>query len=232
MSLELGSAVAQPIVLVYRQIVPKLSARVRDERRRHIEISAWRCFSRNGFHATSMDDVIAETGMSSSAVYRYFRSKDDLIAAAADEALARMRDALANLSEQDPPPSPKEVTNALVAALDRQTSAAEYDMSRITIQAWGEALRRPELRRRSVDFYAEVRAQLTSLAKAWQSNGRQLSNADAKAAASVLFALMPGLIIAHHLSEPLTARELLAGIDVLANVVAPTEPPPASRTRR
>ncbi|MDT5029705.1 MAG: hypothetical protein QOE61_6770 [Micromonosporaceae bacterium] len=165
-----------------------------------------------------MDDIIAETGMSSSAVYRYFRSKDDLIAAAADEALTLVRDALAHLGEQDPPPSPKEVLNALVASLDRQASAPDYDLSRITIQAWGEALRRPELHERSVAFYAEVRAHLTTLAKAWQSSGRKLPKADAEAAASVLFALMPGLIISRHLSEPLTARQLLAGIDVIANV--------------
>jgi AcrR family transcriptional regulator len=169
-----------------------------------------------------MDDIIAETGMSSSAVYRYFRSKDDLIAAAADEALTLIRDTMAHLGEQDPPPSPKEVLSALVASLDRQANAAEdYDLSRITIQAWGEALRRPELHQRSADFYTEVRAHLTKLAKAWQSNGRRLPKAQAEAAAAVLFALMPGLIIAHHLSEPLTAQQLLAGIDVIANV-APT----------
>ena len=74
--------------------MPRLSEQRREERRRHILTSAWGCFSRNGFHATSMDDVIAATGMSSSAVYRYFRSKDELIAAAADEGLALVRDLL------------------------------------------------------------------------------------------------------------------------------------------
>jgi AcrR family transcriptional regulator len=39
-----------------------------------------------------MDDVIAATGMPSSAIYRFFRSKDDLIDAVADEALALIRD--------------------------------------------------------------------------------------------------------------------------------------------
>jgi AcrR family transcriptional regulator len=198
--------------------VPRLSDHTRAERQRHIEVSAWKCFSRNGFHATSMDDIIAETGMSSSAVYRYFRSKDDLIAAAADEALVLVRDALTHLAEQDPPPSPQEVLKALVASLERQTTAADYDLSRITIQAWGESLRRPDLHERSVDFYTEVRARLTTLAKKWQSHDRRLSNTDAEAAASVLFALMPGLIVAHHFSEPLTAKKLLAGVDVIANV--------------
>jgi AcrR family transcriptional regulator len=53
-----------------------------------------------------MDDVIAETGMSSSAVYRYFRSKDELIDAAADESLTLLRDLFDRLLEQRPTPSP------------------------------------------------------------------------------------------------------------------------------
>jgi len=60
------------------------------QRRQHILTSAWRCFSRDGFHATSMDDIIAATGMSSSAVYRYFRSKEEIIRASAEEGVVRV----------------------------------------------------------------------------------------------------------------------------------------------
>jgi len=48
--------------------MPRLSDTTRAQRRQHILTSAWGCFSRDGFHATSMDDIIAATGMSSSAV--------------------------------------------------------------------------------------------------------------------------------------------------------------------
>ena len=54
--------------------MPRLSTELFAQRRQHVLTSAWQCFSRDGFHATSMDDIIAATGMSSSAVYRYFRS--------------------------------------------------------------------------------------------------------------------------------------------------------------
>jgi hypothetical protein len=50
--------------------MPRVSDKTREQRRQHILTSAWRCFSRDGFHATSIEDVIAATGMSSSAVYR------------------------------------------------------------------------------------------------------------------------------------------------------------------
>ena len=60
-------------------VMPRLSEQTRAQRRQHILTSAWTCFSRDGFHATSMDQVIAQTGMSSSAVYRYFGSKEEII---------------------------------------------------------------------------------------------------------------------------------------------------------
>lgn len=53
--------------------MPRLSEKTRADRRQHILTSAWKCCSRNSFHATSIAEVIAETGMSSSAAYRYFR---------------------------------------------------------------------------------------------------------------------------------------------------------------
>ena len=72
--------------------MPRLSEKTREKRRQHILTSAWRCFSRDGFHATSIEDVIAATGMSSSAVYRYFRSKEEIIRASAEIGVARVGD--------------------------------------------------------------------------------------------------------------------------------------------
>ena len=72
--------------------MPRLSDKTRQQRRQHILTSAWRCFSRDGFHATSIEDVIAATGMSSSAVYRYFRSKEEIIRASAETGVERVGD--------------------------------------------------------------------------------------------------------------------------------------------
>jgi TetR/AcrR family transcriptional regulator, transcriptional repressor of aconitase len=61
--------------------MPKVSQQYRDARREHILNSARRCFMRDGFHATSMQDLVAEAGLSAGAVYRYFASKDEMIVA-------------------------------------------------------------------------------------------------------------------------------------------------------
>src|ERR1700759_3170484 len=65
--------------------MPKVTQQYRPARRAQILDSARRCFLRDGFHSTSMQDLFAEAGLSSGAVYRYFPSKDDVIIAIAAE---------------------------------------------------------------------------------------------------------------------------------------------------
>ncbi|WP_280377146.1 TetR/AcrR family transcriptional regulator [Nocardia wallacei] len=48
-------------------------------RREAIVRAATAAFARDGYHATSMADIAAEVGISSTAVYRHFRGKQDLL---------------------------------------------------------------------------------------------------------------------------------------------------------
>lgn len=63
-----------------------------DARRRQILDGASICFARNGFHATSMQDVLKEADLSAGAVYRYFSGKEELIAAIVGEVLSLVRE--------------------------------------------------------------------------------------------------------------------------------------------
>jgi len=56
-----------------------------DERRARILDAARTCFSRAGFHRTSMQEICAEAKMSPGGLYRYFASKDAIIEAIAEE---------------------------------------------------------------------------------------------------------------------------------------------------
>ena len=63
--------------------MPKISGAKRDQKRRQILDAALACFSENGFHQTSMADVVGRSKLSHGAVYLYFPAKDDIIAALA-----------------------------------------------------------------------------------------------------------------------------------------------------
>lgn len=200
--------------------MPRLSEELREERRRHILISAWSCFSRNGFHVTSMDDIIAATGMSSSAVYRYFRSKDDLIDAAADEALVLVRDLFDQLLERRPTPTPAEVIQAMLAGVGTRTSNPDYDLTRIAIQAWGEALRRPELGKHTRSFYLSAQEKLAELSARWRAEGVVPEETDDAQLATVLMSLMPGILVGHNLVAEVSADHLIGGLASLGMALA------------
>jgi AcrR family transcriptional regulator len=196
--------------------MPKLSDSTRESRRRHVMVSAWKCFSRQGFQSTTMDEIIAETGMSSSSVYRYFAGKDELIGSAAEESLTTTRAVLNELRQRRPVAGPRETLDAIVGALHRQIDQPDYDLSKITVNAWVEALRRPEMHERAYRFYRETHKTLVQLARLWQSEGLVATGGDPTAIADLFIALMPGMIVIHHLYKPASATRLADGMVAFA----------------
>ena len=199
--------------------MPRLSDKTREQRRQHILTSAWRCFSRDGFHAASIDDVIAATGMSSSAVYRYFRSKEEIIRASAEIGVARVRDIYVALLERDPCPTPAATLAVLVDELHARTDNPDYDMTRVALQTWAEALRDPVLHEHARASYREAQADIIELAARWRDAGYIPADADTNAVAATLFSLMHGLIVMHHLVDDVGADTLLRGLSPLGAAI-------------
>ena len=202
--------------------MPRLSDKTRAQRRQHILTSAWTCFSRGGFHTTSMDQVIAATGMSARAVYRYFGSKEEIIRASAEEGITRVRDIFSGLLDRDLIPSPAETLALLVAELRSRTTNPDYDMTRLALQTWAEALRDPVLHEHARASYRDALYQIAVLTARWRDAGYIPPNADTNAAAATLFTLMHGLIVMHHLVDDVPADALRNGLSLLgAAVIGP-----------
>jgi AcrR family transcriptional regulator len=206
--------------------MPRLSDTTRAQRRQHILTSAWRCFSRDGFHATSMDDIIGATGMSSSAVYRYFRSKEEIVRASAEEGIGNVRQIFVDLLDRDACPDPAETLTHLVAELHRRTDNPDYDMTRLALQTWAEALRDPVLHHRVRQQYLDALEHAAELAQRWRDNGYLPPDADTKAVARSLFSIMQGLIVMHHVVDDIPAGALRTGVALLGS--ATRTPPPTA----
>jgi TetR/AcrR family transcriptional regulator, cholesterol catabolism regulator len=82
--------------------VAKESAPPQRRREQILEIAA-RLFQK-GFRATSLDHVAAEMGVTRPALYYYFRSKEDLLAAIYDRAVGVLIDRAAALFAEELPP--------------------------------------------------------------------------------------------------------------------------------
>jgi AcrR family transcriptional regulator len=64
------------------------------DRREQILEAAMLCFAKRGFHQASMHDISAEAGISVGLIYRYFKNKEEVIAAIATEHKKHIADLL------------------------------------------------------------------------------------------------------------------------------------------
>lgn len=70
-------------------MAPKMPEDYRAARRDQILNAAAECFLEKGFHGTTMQDIFEKSGLSAGAVYNYFKSKDDIVAAISETSRVR-----------------------------------------------------------------------------------------------------------------------------------------------
>jgi AcrR family transcriptional regulator len=173
--------------------MPKVSEAHLAGRRRQILAAAMACFAREGFHRATMQHIVAEAGLSPGAIYRYFRSKEQIVETLARERHEEERALLQRaLASPDPMAGLRQLGREL---LGRLADPAERERRRVGIQLWAEALRHPRilrLVRRGVD---EPRALLSRLVARAQARGDVAKVVDPDAAARALIALFQGFVL-------------------------------------
>ena len=197
-----------------------------DARRQQILDAAAACFARNGFHATSMPDIFAATGLSSGAVYRYFPSKQAIIEALAESVMGPALIALHDAASVEPALSVPEIIDLihdqLVTIPDSNGSAA------LVVQVWAEAARSPDTLRSQRNIGAELHAALTTLIDRMP----HVPPGDSSDAAWALMALSMGTFVCQNLLQdtPSPTAGLVDHLHTLLSV--PTEPSPHRSARR
>lgn len=162
--------------------MPKVTQKYLDTQRERIVNAARRCFLRDGFHATSMQTVLADAGVSAGTFYRYFASKDDVILAIAEE----------NLRDVVPLTEATSAGAAIAEVLE--TARSDHDTG-IALLVWAEALRNPALARRLSELLARMRDDLTELVREHQNNGDLPAGTSAEALAATLISIVPGYVL-------------------------------------
>jgi AcrR family transcriptional regulator len=196
--------------------MPRVSQQYRDARRREILEAAGRCFAENGFHSTSMQDFFEASGLSAGLVYRYFRSKDELIATLAAEALEQLHASVEEAIAAGERPGTEEVLVRLLRTIDELDQRER--IARVAVQVWGEALVNPAV---GSAFTAEIErllAALERLVRAAQADGQLDRDLDPVYAARALYSILPGFLLQRALDPALdaagyqqAARALVAG---------------------
>jgi TetR/AcrR family transcriptional regulator, transcriptional repressor of aconitase len=190
--------------------MPRVSDEHLEMRRDQILDAARICFSRKGFHQSSMQDVIRESGLSAGAIYRYFKSKDEIIAALATRTASSFDDVFEELATQDPLPPLEEILGRYAAAVVAQ--AGEDGAIRLAPHAWSAALAAPELISSARIPLTDLRATLVKVAERMKKEGTLPADSDPGAVGATLLCLVPGFVIQYLLLGDIDARTLRDGI--------------------
>jgi AcrR family transcriptional regulator len=165
----------------------------KENRRQEILAAALRCFARNGFHSTTIADIVRESGDCQGTFYVYFKTKDDVIAALADD--RNQSDAIINAiagAEADPLDGLKILFDLHGRTL---ADAERADERRVAIQGWAEALRNDSIRQRLVENTLRVQQQIAVLIERGQRRGQFRADANPQGVARALIALFRGLTL-------------------------------------
>jgi AcrR family transcriptional regulator len=176
-------------------------------RRDQILDAATARFAANGFQATGMADVIAASGLSAGAVYRYFRSKDELIAAIVERVLGQAAARFEALLEEDEAPDPATAVAAACRLVADLAARQPVDLTRVAVQAWGEALRNPAVHVVVDRAYRTIRGYFVEVARRGQAAGRLPADADPLHLGATMLSSVVGFLL---------QRLLLGDVDAAA----------------
>lgn len=166
-----------------RSVDPLLGAR----RRRQILEGAMACFKMHGFHQASMHQICASAGMSPGAVYRYFRCKDDIIAAIV-EAWANSQ-----MTALEEAPGAGALTTRLNRFVSRWLERFTEHGQSLAADILAEAAHSPSIARSLARADAHRLKLLATAIRAAQALGEVDTSINANDAAQVLFSAIDGM---------------------------------------
>jgi TetR/AcrR family transcriptional repressor of uid operon len=156
---------------------------------RHIRIldAAERVFARSGFHAATMHDVAAEAGMSPGNLYRYFSSKDAIIAGMAER--DRMSIA-ADFAALDP--GKGGLLDQLEALGRRHLVDAPREKAIIALLIWAESSRNPAIANMCASIDGTVAQGMSAAVAAAKASGELPANLDDARFLQAIFMMADG----------------------------------------
>jgi TetR/AcrR family transcriptional repressor of uid operon len=157
------------------------------DRRAEILEAAQRCFVRAGFHQTSMQEICAEAGMSAGNLYRYFPSKEAIIAGIAERDRAEVAQDFARA----------DLSKGLFVVLEGMAhfyfSVRSIEQVKLCTEVMSEARRSPEIARISAAFDADVRKWLVAMFRNAAERGDITKDADIDGAVDMLMIIADGV---------------------------------------
>jgi TetR/AcrR family transcriptional repressor of uid operon len=173
------------------------------DRRATILDAAERCFSRSGFHQTSMSDICQTAGMSAGNLYRYFPSKVAIIEGITERHRAQ---AAADFDAVLEAPSFYEGIAAMARMYMVEKAVEEVNLG---VEIMAECRRNPTIAKLFYDLEDDVKARLIQLLKTAAERGEINPTTDFESAAAMLMVIADGISLRRSVDRSFNAERVL-----------------------
>jgi AcrR family transcriptional regulator len=173
------------------------------DRRAEILDAAERCFARAGFHRASMQDICTEAGMSPGNLYRYFPSKEALIAGICERNRA---DAVDSFNQVNDAP---DFFEALAGLAQYHLVDRTDDEVSICAEIMAESRRHPDIRELYQTIENDIRDRMAAMLQRAAERGEIRADLDAQAVAGLLLAIGDGMSWRRSVDPKFSAEESL-----------------------
>lgn len=196
--------------------MPKVTPQHQEARKAQILEAAIECFSRKGFHRTSMQDIVSESGLSPGAIYLYFKSKEEIIKTIADLRHSSEKEIISKAFRNH---DPGKLVNQLVETFFYALFDPAVKKERIVgVQLWGEALSNPavyDVVRQGIDAPLQV---LTKILTEYQKQELLPNELSPESVARVILAQFQGFVLQFLMDDQLDIEEYIKVVQhLLAN---------------
>jgi TetR/AcrR family transcriptional regulator, transcriptional repressor of aconitase len=212
--------------------MPRITEERREARREQILDAARACLLEHGLEAVSMEMIIARSGLSTGAVYRYFKGKDEIIRAAVAATTREIGAAVAPILAGSSSGPPAEMVEKLLAAWVGYSysgvgAAAGVDRMPAALHGWSYAQTDPELKAAVRATLRGFRERFVPIIRQWQADGAVAAGADPDAVAQLILTISLGFVAQRSLTGDADVR---AHADALAAIMR--QPAPAATPDR
>ena len=197
--------------------MPRITDERREARREQILEAARACLQEHGLEAVSMEMIIARSGLSTGAVYGYFKGKDEIINAAVTEGTAALgREVAPILRNPEPPPLPELMRQLLRTIEDFDKDRNDgIDRLLVAMHGWSHSQSNPELKAATLATYRSQRELFADTARRWQSAGVLDPSADPEEIAQLLVSIVLGFAAQRALAGDADVRAHVGALEAL-----------------
>lgn len=171
--------------------MPKINDESKNQRKALIIKHAFNIFSEKGYSNTTVDDIVKSSGVSKGGIYTYFKSKEEIFLAIAEERFNLRRNLINTFTTEMT--SKEKLEKYIQWILDWVLDTKNILQIKFTFEFWSVTSRKADIKDASTERYKEIAQDLCDLLREGVQNGEFKPDLDIDSMCYIILCSTDGL---------------------------------------